>query len=42
MLAEEEFYVDNGIEFDHLLRELHTHGFLLGCEITQNEPNSVI
>ena len=42
VLAEQEFYVDNGIDYDHLLTELHNHGFLLGCEITEKEPTSVI
>ncbi len=42
VLAEQEYYVDNGIDFDHLLQELHAHGFLLGCEITEKEPVAVL
>lgn len=42
VLAEQEYYVDNGIDFELLLKELHNHGFLLGCEITEKEPTSVI
>lgn len=42
ILAEQEYYVDNGIDFDHLLTELHAHGFLLGCEITEREPVAVL
>jgi hypothetical protein len=34
--------VDNGVDFDQLLDELHNHGFLLGTEITEKEPTSVI
>lgn len=42
VLAEQEYYVDNGLAFDHLLEELHKYGFLLGTEITEKEPTSVI
>lgn len=42
VLAEQEFYVDHGIDFNHLLRELHNYGFLLGCEITEKEPMACI
>lgn len=38
VLAEQEYYVENGISFELLLRELHEHGFLLGCELTELEP----
>ena len=42
VLAEQEYYVDNGVDFEHLLTELHAHGFLLGSEITEKEPHAVI
>jgi len=42
VLAEQEFYVDHGIEFDHLISEFHTHGFLLGMAITEKEPTSTL
>ena len=38
VLAEHEYYVDNGISFKMLLKELHEFGFLLGCELTEKEP----
>lgn len=41
-LAEQEYYVDHGIDFDHLLTELHNYGFLVGTEITEKEPVAVI
>lgn len=42
MLAEQEYYVDRGLSFEHLLTELHEYGFLIGCELTEKEPESVV
>lgn len=42
VLAEQEYYVENGITFNLLLKELHEHGFLLGCELTELEPQAVV
>lgn len=42
VLAEQEFYVDNGLSFKHLLVELHRNGFLVGCELTDKEPHAVM
>ena len=42
VLAEQEYYVEYGITFDLLLKELHEHGFLLGCELTELEPQAVV
>lgn len=42
VLAEQEYYVDNGLTFKHLLVELHRYGFLVGCELTDQEPNAVM
>jgi hypothetical protein len=42
VLAEQEYYVDNGLTFKHLLIELHRNGFLVGCELTDKEPNAVM
>lgn len=41
ILAEQEYYVDRGLSFEHLLAELHEYGFLIGCELTEKEPESV-
>lgn len=42
ILAEQEYYVDNGLTFKHLLIELHRYGFLVGLELTDNEPHAVM
>lgn len=42
ILAEQEYYVDNGMTFRHLLLELHKYGFLVGSELTDKEPNAVM
>ena len=42
VLAEQEYYVDHGLSFKHLLVELHRYGFLVGCELTDHEPVSVM
>ncbi len=42
VLAEQEYYVDRGLSFEHLLTELHEYGFLVGCELTEKEPESVV
>jgi len=42
VIAEQEYYVDHGVDFNHLIRELHTHGFLLGQEITEKEPGACL
>lgn len=42
VLAEQEYYVDHGLTFKHLLIELHRYGFLVGCELTDQEPNAVM
>ena len=33
--------MDRGLSFEHLLAELHEYGFLIGCELTEKEPESV-
>ena len=41
-IAQVEEYVNNGIPFAALLNELNQCDFLLGCELTDREPNSVM
>ena len=41
-LAQVEQYVNHGLPFAQLLNELSQAGFLLGCELTDKEPNAVM
>ena len=41
-LAQVEQYVNTGLPFAALINELSQAGFLLGCELTDKEPNAVM
>ena len=41
-LADDPKYVENGVTFKVLLQELNQCDFLIGCQMTEKEPNAVI
>ena len=41
-LTENPKYVDHGVTFRVLLHELNQCDFLVGCQMTEKEPNAVI
>ena len=41
-LTEDPKYVDQGVTFKVLLHELDQCDFLVGCQMTEKEPNAVI
>ena len=41
-LTEDPKYVDNGVSFKVLLHELNQCDFMIGCQLTEKEPNAVM